>query len=300
MSRALMVFLAASVAAGYFTIAAVVAPRIKIPSAGRRLVLLVRGAAIAFFIGCGMTHLHILVHTLGYRTPAPVEMHELGFHVLQAVGAWLFIAGALLRFELHVMPSQGRADMEAAVAAERQIAVEARKAAGTDDLTGLARRGPFNEELAIQVDRAARHGTRGALLLIDVDDLKGINDANGHQSGDHALQRVADVMQQDLRSVDTAARISGDEFALILSDMTIEAAAAVADGLVASMHAAGHDETPGFSLSIGVAAIDGLSPPADVMRQADIALYASKRAGGDRHTVASPGAESESPLVAPM
>ena len=70
-----MAVLVASVAAGYFTIAAVVAPRIKMPSASDRLVLVVRGAAIAFFIGCGMTHVHIFVHTVGLGTPQPVEFH---------------------------------------------------------------------------------------------------------------------------------------------------------------------------------------------------------------------------------
>ena len=92
-----MAVLVASVAAGYFTIAAVVAPRIKMPSVSDRLVLVVRGAAIAFFIGCGMTHVHIFVHTVGLGTPLPVEFHELVFHSAQAVGAWLFIIGAALR-----------------------------------------------------------------------------------------------------------------------------------------------------------------------------------------------------------
>lgn len=65
-----MAFLAASVALGYFTIAAVVAPRIKMPSADRRVVIAIRGAAIAFFIGCGMTHVHIFLNTLGVGTPS--------------------------------------------------------------------------------------------------------------------------------------------------------------------------------------------------------------------------------------
>lgn len=295
MTRVVMVFLAASVAAGYFTIAGLVAPRIKVPSANGRVVLLVRGAAIAFFIGCGMTHLHILVHALGYGSPEPVESHELGFHVLQALGAWLFITGALLRFELHVMPSQSRAGLEAAVAAQRQLALEARTAAATDDLTGLARRGRFDEELAAQVVQAQRDGRPGALILIDVDNMKAINDADGHQAGDRALQHVADVMRRDLRSVDAAARIGGDEFAVILPEVTIEEAGAAAHRLVTSMRAAARQDASQVSLSIGLAAIDGSSPPADVVRRADIALYASKRGGGDRHTVAS-SEQEPSPL----
>lgn len=300
MNRVLMVFLAGSVAAGYFTIAALVAPRIKIPSADSRLVLVVRGAAIAFFIGCGMTHLHILVHTLGYGSPEPVEMHELGFHVFQAVGAWLFIVGALLRFELHVMPSQSRAGLEAAVEAQRRIALDALEVAATDDLTGLARRGPFDEKLSTEVARAGRYGRPGALILIDVDGLKAINDADGHQAGDHALQRVAAAMRRNLRSIDTAARIGGDEFAIILPETTIDGGEVAAHRLVTSMRASADEEAPQVLLSIGVAAIDGSLASADVLRQADMALYTSKRGGGDRHTVAaSPGSESNAPLNVP-
>ena len=70
--------LSASVALGYFTIAAVVAPRIRMPSVSSRLVLVVRAAAIAFFIGCGMTHVHIFVHTVGLGTPQPVELQPGG------------------------------------------------------------------------------------------------------------------------------------------------------------------------------------------------------------------------------
>lgn len=299
MNRALMVFLAGSVAAGYFTIAGLVAPRIRIPSADNRMVHVVRGAAIAFFIGCGMTHLHILVHTLGYGSSEPVETHELGFHVFQAVGAWLFIAGALMRFELHVMPSQTRAVLEAKIEAQRLIALAALQAATTDDLTGLARRGRFDEELATEVARAERYGRPGALILIDVDGMKGINDANGHQAGDDALQRVADMFRRHLRSFDTAARIGGDEFAIILPETTIEASGEVANRLVTSMRDATDEGTPQVSLSIGVAPIDGSVASADLLRQADLALYASKRGGGDRHTVASPGPDFAVPLDVP-
>jgi hypothetical protein len=96
MGTAAMAFLAASVALGYFTIAAVVAPRIKMPSAGRQVVVAIRGAAIAFFVGCGMTHVHIFLHTLGVGTPQPVEEQrwladETGTQQAQAV-AQRFVA----------------------------------------------------------------------------------------------------------------------------------------------------------------------------------------------------------------
>ncbi|MEJ7823884.1 MAG: GGDEF domain-containing protein [Solirubrobacteraceae bacterium] len=274
-----MAFLAASVAAGYFTIAAVVAPRIRMPTANQRIVLVIRGAAIAFFIGCGATHVHILLHTVGLGgATQPFETHEFVFHTVQAVGAWLFIAGAILRFELHVVPAQTREELEAAIVEQRNLADRAQELASRDELTGMARRWRFDEELERQILQTRRYGTRSALILIDVDGLKRINDAGGHVAGDAALRHVADVMRGELRATDIAARIGGDEFAVILPDVGIEDAEAVAQRFVASLR----DTT---SVSAGVAPIDASLSAADVFNHADVALYRAKRAGGDRHVV---------------
>lgn len=287
MASIAMAVLAASVALGYFTIAGVVAPRIRMPTAPSRVVLVIRGAAIAFFIGCGMTHVHILVHTIGYGAATPVEAHELVFHAAQAVGAWLFIAGALMRLELHIVPAQTRTELVAAVRAERRIAQEAQTRARRDDLTGLARRWHFDDQLARQIALAQRHGVTAALILIDLDGLKLINDTHGHQAGDAALRHVADVMRREIRGSDVAARIGGDEFAVIVTEAQIDEAAAVAERIVvASRHAAGPD--PHASVSAGVTAITGLLTADAVMHDADVALYAAKRAGGDRHALSRP------------
>lgn len=103
MATIAMAVLAGTVALAYFVIAIVVAPRIKMPTASARLVLAVRGAAIAFFIGCGATHIHILLYTVGVGARQPVEAHELVFHVMQAVGPWLFMVGAIMRLELQTV-----------------------------------------------------------------------------------------------------------------------------------------------------------------------------------------------------
>jgi hypothetical protein len=145
MATLVMAALAGSVALGYFVIALVVAPRIKMPSAPVGLVVAIRGAAIAFFIGCGATHIHILVHALGTSATQAVEAHEIVFHSMQAIGAWLFIAGAVMRLELHVVPSPQRAELRAAVEEQRRLADSATKRAGQDELTGLARRWRFDE-----------------------------------------------------------------------------------------------------------------------------------------------------------
>lgn len=277
-----MAILAASVALGYFTIAAIVAPRIKMPSARPRVVYVIRGAAIAFFVGCGMTHVHILLHALGYGASPPVETHELIFHSAQAVGAWLFIAGAILGLELHVVPKQTRGELQRAIEEQRQLTDQAQTIARRDELTGLARRWRFDEELGRQIAHARRHGDGGAVILTDLDGLKTVNDTHGHAVGDAVLEHVADVMQRQLRGSDLAARIGGDEFAILLPDTDIEEAQAVARRIVEAARVT-VGELPDTSVSAGVARFDGTLGAIDVMRHADVALYDAKRAGGDRH-----------------
>lgn len=296
MGRIIMVALTGSVALGYFVIAAVVAPRIKMPDASSRLVLVIRGAAIAFFVGCGMTHVHILLHTLGYGgAPQAPETHELVFHSAQAIGAWLFIIGAILRLELHIVPSQTRQDLEtevevhrASAEAQRALADEAREIAGRDDLTGLARRWRFDEELDRQVSQSLRYGRPGALMMVDVDGLKGLNDTSGHLAGDQVLRHVAAGMLSTLRTTDTAARVGGDEFTIILPEVGMAAAEAIADRLVAVSKTPALGGAPQTSISVGVVPIDGSLSPGELVERADNALYDAKRAGGDRSVSAVP------------
>jgi diguanylate cyclase (GGDEF)-like protein len=285
----IMAVLVASVAAGYFTIAAVVAPRIRMPSVSDRLVLVVRAAAIAFFIGCGMTHVHIFVHTVGLGTPQPVEFHELVFHFAQAIGAWLFIIGAALRLELHVVPSQSRAELKAAVERQRELARRAQELAERDELTGLARRRRFEEELARTAAQARRHGTPAALLLVDVDGLKSINDNHGHRAGDALLADLGRTIGAALRTADLPARIGGDEFAVILPDTALPEAETVARKVVALFDTDLQGvprpaDGQGATVSVGAAAIEGL--PGDAMEDADVALYRAKRSGGNTFAVA--------------
>lgn len=280
-----MALLSASVALGYFTIAAVVAPRIRMPSARPRVLLVIRGAAIAFFVGCGMTHVHILLHSVGFGTPQPAELHEIVFHLAQAVGAWLFIAGAILRLELHIVPAQTRDELEQAVEEQRLLTQQAQTIARRDELTGLARRWRFDEELGRQIADSGGYGTSAALILADLDGLKIVNDTYGHLVGDAVLEHVADVMQRQLRGSDLAARLGGDEFAILLPDAGIDEATQVARRIVEAARDTAGTGLPATSISAGVTTIDGLLTAGDVLRQADVALYDAKRDGGDRHAV---------------
>jgi diguanylate cyclase (GGDEF)-like protein len=282
MANSVMAGLAASVALGYFVIALLVAPRIRMPTASSGLVLAIRGAAIAFFVGCGATHIHILVHNLA-GNPLPVEAHEIVFHSMQAVGAWLFIAGAIMRLELHVVPSPQQAALRAAVEEQRRLADSATRRASQDELTGLARRWRFDEELDRRLALARRDDTPATLLLVDVDALKQINDTMGHQAGDAVLRHVATAIREQIRGSDFAGRIGGDEFAIILTAAGASDAALAAARIIRAATGPSPNGEPRTSVSAGSAPISAEASPADIMRCADVALYSAKRKGGNCH-----------------
>src|SRR5438270_12520041 len=104
-----------------------------------------------------------------------------------------------------------------------------------DFLTGLYNRRYFERELAREVERAKRYGTPGALLVVDLDHFKDINDSLGHKAGDNLLKNVAGVLKQRARQVDVLSRLGGDEFALLLPQTTADHAEIVADEIVKSL-----------------------------------------------------------------
>ena len=151
----------------------------------------------------------------------------------------------------------------------------------TDPLTGLFNRYHFEAMLKREVARCTRYDVSLSLLLIDVDRLKPINDRWGHQAGDRALSRVATAIQTSLRGTDIAARIGGDEFAIILPDTDAVAAIIVATRIRRAL--VQPDSTP-VTISGGLVELPrGLADAssAQLMAAADVALYAAKNAGGD-------------------
>jgi diguanylate cyclase (GGDEF)-like protein len=174
-----------------------------------------------------------------------------------------------------------------------QLLAELDKAARTDRLTGLANRRALEDDYRREAARAARTGEPIALVLIDLNRFKDINDVYGHAAGDTALMGVADRMRSVLRATDGAARIGGDEFVLLLPNSDMDSAAAVAERLTESAAARDSGATP-VGLCFGVAVCkEGLESLDDLMRRADQALYTKKRA---RYA----GASSKTPLNAPM
>jgi len=186
------------------------------------------------------------------------------------------------------MALQGRAVLRhaTAMAAERDELVElynrARLDALLDGLTGLGNHRAFQDELARQLESVNREATPLALLLIDVDGLKAVNDSRGHVAGDDILIAFGRIAATILRRTDRAFRVGGDEFAVLLPHTEIETALSVARRILASALGGGDGSTAiePFSLSIGVTAVP--TPTADVralFRNADAALNWSKRHG---------------------
>ncbi len=172
---------------------------------------------------------------------------------------------------------------------ERELGVERLRAeATTDPLTGLWNRRGFEPLLDQALARAARTGEAIAVLAIDVDRFKPINDELGHEAGDRALQGVASALQGAIRPSDVAVRLGGDEFAVLLAGSDAEGARLVCERIRRNLqrHAPLGSRTP--SLSFGVADLSSLAHPsvgptgrAALMAAADAALYAAKSAGRD-------------------
>jgi len=159
-------------------------------------------------------------------------------------------------------------------------AADLRHRAFHDALTGLANRALLREHLAHAIERAAR-GTPLAVLLIDLDGFKQINDVHGHAAGDHLLVTIAQRLRDAVRGADTAARLGGDEFAVVLDGMdAAEDAHFVATRLLASIQAPVQlpDGPITPRASIGVATWHGHDIDA-LMHDADLAMYAAKTAG---------------------
>ncbi|HWL70940.1 MAG TPA: EAL domain-containing protein [Geminicoccus sp.] len=169
-----------------------------------------------------------------------------------------------------------------------QIATQAEitRLAHHDALTGLPNRALFSDRLRQALSRARRDGDKVALMLIDLDDFKRVNDSHGHACGDALLQNLARTLSGMVRETDSPARLGGDEFALVQVGVTdLQAVEALAtrlgDSLAQPFHWEGrHIET---SCSIGVAIFpdDGTSDE-ELLRAADVALYQGKAAGRNR------------------
>jgi len=161
-----------------------------------------------------------------------------------------------------------------------------------DALTGLPNRALFMDRLQHCMDRSRRSDTRFAVLFLDLDRFKVVNDSLGHVVGDELLARIASRLQTSLRAVDTVARVGGDEFLVLMEDLdSDDDAIRVADRIQTDLQRVFHvQENEIFtSVSLGIAfGGDRYHQAVEILRDADIAMYRSKAQGGGRATVFDP------------
>ena len=175
-------------------------------------------------------------------------------------------------------------------AAKEQLEMQHREAALLDPLTGVANRRGFDAVVAQMLARARRDKSSAALLLLDLDHFKAVNDTWGHQVGDHVLQAVARAIEQGLRRGDVVARLGGEEFAIALAGCGADQAALLGEGVrraVAALDIRRGDASVGLTVSVGVAALRSADTLDTLFARADAALYRAKRAGRNRVELAS-------------
>ena len=160
----------------------------------------------------------------------------------------------------------------------------------TDELTGLANRRRFMEVVELELKRAERFQSPLGLLLVDLDDFKLVNDRFGHGTGDEVLRALSDVFRESLRDVDLAARLGGEEFAVLLPETDYPGAAGVAERLRASLASLELDapdgEQFGVTASFGVAVYPEAQSVDELLSTADTALYRAKAEGKNRVALA--------------
>ncbi len=162
---------------------------------------------------------------------------------------------------------------------------------GQDPLTGLVNRRGFDSTMTLEVERSTRFKTPLTLCIMDLDNFKAVNDTYGHPCGDEVLQTVASILLSEMRMIDTAARIGGEEFALLLPGTGLARAQKflqrVQSVIKATVINCGPDKLA-VTMSMGVASYRGKLPPdpEKLLVEADKALYRAKRAGKNRIEVA--------------
>jgi diguanylate cyclase (GGDEF)-like protein len=169
---------------------------------------------------------------------------------------------------------------------------ELQEQASTDPLTGLFNRRHMWEFLRREWIRARRGKSSLAMIMIDLDYFKRVNDTYGHSAGDRVLMEVADLLKTQIRASDIACRFGGEEFALVLSDASLAAVERRVDGLRDAIRrlAPRHRGVAlgGITASFGVALFpDHASDPESLLRAADEALYRAKNSGRDRYVISS-------------
>jgi diguanylate cyclase (GGDEF)-like protein len=188
-------------------------------------------------------------------------------------GRWLDVMVSVCGVALVVLVLERRNELLMA-----RLAGEAR----TDPLTGLLNRRGFDEHATRELARAGRGGRPLALAIFDIDHFKQINDERGHAAGDRVLAHMARVLASQSRVIDIAARLGGEEFAVLMPDCDEAGAASFAERVRHALATPECDSVPEVRVSAGITATVVPLDVQTMLEQADRALYAAKRGGRDR------------------
>jgi diguanylate cyclase (GGDEF)-like protein len=216
---------------------------------------------------------HLRRRALAIQVVAILVAYGLTLHAIDpggsAMSRWITLSGLVVGAAIVVRLLSER--VEALIS-------ELRANADTDPLTGLVNRRGLADAYARELAQHQRTGRPFSLLVADLDRFKQINDDLGHKAGDRALIEIAGLLRGQVRAVDTAARIGGDEFSLLLSEADDVHAAAVAERLdaVVNEHATREGWPGTISIGVSVSTTDGVSLD-DLLRHADSRLYLAKR-----------------------
>jgi len=184
-----------------------------------------------------------------------------------------------------VLEKLAEEDREVVVAALRRAErteVELRYLADHDSLTGLLDRRRFRAELDQYVSFSARYGGQGAVMIVDIDALKTVNDTLGHQAGDNLIRQVAETLRERVRATDIVARLSGDEFAILMPQTDTTGALQLGEDLRAQVAEGSSraDDPVSTTISVGIAMFGGGRGGAEaVLAAADQAMYRAKEGG---------------------
>ena len=176
----------------------------------------------------------------------------------------------------------GRASMRQCTPFQERRAEEAQRAAAADSLTGLSTYRVLRDRLAFEIERSKRSGEGFALLFLDLDRFKQVNDQFGHEAGNDILKAVAEEIREAVRASDVAARYGGDEFVVILTRTDLDGGARVAEALRAGIEGIGRRlgyPAGLITVSVGLSKFDPTDPEGDLLVSADRALYRAKAAG---------------------
>ncbi len=181
------------------------------------------------------------------------------------------------------LPPEDRDVILAALSRAERTEAELRYLADHDSLTGLLDRRRFRAELDQYVSFSARYGGQGAVMVIDIDGLKGVNDAHGHHAGDNLLRQIAGILRERVRTTDIVARLSGDEFAVLMPQTDTAGALQLGEDLRTQVAetARATTEHNGVTISVGITMFGGRrsTAPEAVLVAADQAMYRAKEGG---------------------